>query len=151
MEKPLKTQREIAEAWLPIAIESLQEAMDKKGINSTRKKLFNSIVGNLIRGADGDVEKIIIRFAFYGRFVDMGVGNGVPIGGKKDLGGGFESVINEKGGLRIKRKAKMWYSKTKTHEIERLSTLMLRHLNVSTISVIEREWEKGEIDINLQI
>ena len=56
-------------------------------------------------------------FNFYGRFVDMGVGNGVTL---SEASSGV-SLTSTRKGYRRKRRAKKWYSSTLAHESSQLA------------------------------
>jgi len=97
-----------AEAWAKIVIERwerkiLRLKIGQYGNNSTHE-LAKSFTHHVITNADGNPEQIEFTFNYYGKFVDMGVGNGVKYG--------------EPG-----RKAKAWYSKTFFSQIEQFKII----------------------------
>ncbi len=112
--------------WLSLTIDSLHQALDKYNIGKLNGQLWNSIMGEVIHSGQ-DVEKVVIKFAQYGRFVDMGAGRGVKNG---------------------KRKPKAWFSKTKTREVARLREMLISSMTSKTIHEVESSLS-GNIDINL--
>lgn len=96
-----------AEAWAEIVVERWEEKIMRLRIYRSGD-LARSFTHHVIANANGNPELIQFAFAYYGKFVDMGVGNGVKYG---DTGSG-------------NRKAKAWYSKTFFAEIEKLKIIM---------------------------
>lgn len=131
------------EAWLALAVERLQQALDHYQIGQTQGPLWQSIAGEIIRTGE-DVAQILIKFAQYGRFVDMGVGRGMPRGGRRKLGEEqFLKQRNRSGQLhRYNRSPKPWFSKTKTREVARLRQLLAEHYEHKLINQIEQGLEK---------
>lgn len=135
-------QRLVSE-WARIAIERLQAALEKKKIGVTRE-LFNSFKREL-ENAGGDVGAVIIKFLMYGRFVDMGVGQGVKAYERKtnraNLVGarayGADVSYN-------RRQPKRWYSKTKAHETLRLQELLIEDLGERIPAWIAEQWSENE-------
>ena len=116
------------EKWLSMTIDSLHQALDQYNIGKLDGRLWESIMGEVIHSGQ-DVEKIVIKFAQYGRFVDMGVG----------VGRGVKTG---------KRKVKPWFSKTKTREVARLRTLLINGMSIKAIQEVESGL-KSDLEINL--
>ena len=114
------------EKWLSMTIDSLHQALDQYNIGKLDGRLWKSIMGEVIHSGQ-DVEKIVIKFAQYGRFVDMGAGRGVKKGN---------------------RKRKPWFSKTKTREVARLRELLINGMKIKAIAEIESGM-KSDLQINL--
>ena len=114
------TQAQVADAWAKITVKVWRDKLVKlKAVKSSQ--LWQSFVSNVISQANGDVIKIEFAFKYYGKFIDMGVGRGVPIGGVKE---NATSRKLEGKMLGNRRKPRKWYSKTLSHEVKRLSEIM---------------------------
>lgn len=84
------------DAWAKMMITIWQDKIANQKIRDTGN-LFSSFQYHLEKDANGDVNKIIHTYNYYGRMVDMGVGRGVK---KADTGRGSG------------RRAKPWYNKS---------------------------------------
>jgi hypothetical protein len=117
----------IATAWARITVKVWREKIVKlKVIDSN--KLWQSFTADVIGQAGDDDLKIQFAFEFYGKFVDMGVGKGTPIGGVK------ENAISrrlEGKFLGNRRRPKKWYSKTLAAEVSRLAELLADEMTMS--------------------
>jgi hypothetical protein len=102
---------EIAEKWLAYTVERLLKAIDKKKIRDTNR-LFTSVIGELQAEAGGDVAKMVLSYLAYGRFVDMGVGNGISLS---------EAIQGKRS------RKRNWYSKTIYAQFQKLSEIMLEN------------------------
>jgi hypothetical protein len=114
------TKAQVADAWAKFTIKEWRSKLTKlKAADSGQ--LWMSFVSNVINQANGDVLKIEFAFKYYGKFVDMGVGKGVPIGGVKEAATArrLEGKM-----LGNRRKPRKWYSKTLSHEVKRLAEIM---------------------------
>jgi|SRR5690606_4187884 len=129
----------IVSEWARIAIERLQAALDKKKIGVTRE-LFNSFKREL-EAAGGDVEAVIIKFLMYGRFVDMGVGNGIKAYERKTNKANLVGARAYGADVSyVARQPKRWYSKTKAAETWRLQELLIQDLGERIPAWIGEEW-----------
>jgi hypothetical protein len=95
------------EFWQKYTIKDWKKNIQKMRIGHSGA-LVNSFLSNLVMKSGGNEYKINFSFLYYGKFVDMGVGKGVPMG-RKDT----------------KRKPKKWYARALTYNINKL-TLILR-------------------------
>lgn len=110
--------------WANVAVDRLHEALDEYEIGRLDGALWRSMAAELVRNG-GNIDKVIIKFNQYGRFLDMGVGRGVPIGKRGTEN--FNRARRADGKLhRYKRKAKPWYSVTKTREVAILRDVLAR-------------------------
>lgn len=134
-------QRLVSE-WARIAIERLQAALEKKKIGVTGE-LFNSFKREL-ENAGGDVGAVIIKFLMYGRFVDMGVGNGLKAYERKT---NKAKLVGARAyGANVSynsRQPKRWYSKTKASETWRLQELLIRDLGERIPAWIAEQWSEN--------
>jgi len=114
------TKAQIADAWAKFTVKDWRDKLTKlKAVHTSG--LWQSFVENVIAQANGDVIKIEFAFKYYGKFIDMGVGKGVPIGGVKE---NTTSRKLEGKMLGNRRRPKKWYSKTLAHEVKRLGEIM---------------------------
>lgn len=94
--------------------------------------LLNSFSSEIVTAANGDIDKITFAFVFYGRFVDMGVGKGVPI-----------SLVGTPG---IKRKPRKWYSPMFSSQVKALSEILAqKYSRKAALYIVETH--KG-LDVN---
>lgn len=94
------------EAWAKFVVERWENKIARLGIHRTGN-LANSFAIHIFTQASGDPEKIEFVFNYYGKFSDMGVGNGVSYGD----GSG-------------KRKKKPWYSKVFFGQVKQLGEIL---------------------------
>lgn len=125
--------------WLRYSVEHFQADLDKKvyGLRSNRNGTQRSSLGrnyrfgtrrstrtnnlrrtwyqNLAEGGSG-VDRVMIQFLLYGRFLDMGVGKGTSH---------TDRIVNRTLKLGASpRTRKPWYSKRKTYEVKRLREIL---------------------------
>ena len=96
-----------AEAWAEIVIERWERKIKQLRIRHTGS-LLQSFHQHVNTQSNGNPDRIILTFNYYGKFVDMGVGKGVPHA-KVELSN---------------RKAKPWYSKTFYSQLMKLSEIL---------------------------
>ncbi len=95
------------EAWADIVIERWEQKIRRSGVYHTGK-LVQSFSQMVRTQANGNPDLIQFAFGYYGRFVDMGVGRGVP----------YDRVHLSN------RRAKPWYSKTFFSQLEKLKEIL---------------------------
>jgi|SRR5665647_1617589 len=95
------------EAWAKIVVERWENKITMLRIHQTGN-LANSFAVHVFTQANGDPDKIEFAFNYYGKFVDMGVGNGVKM----------DQVDSSN------RKAKPWYSRTFFSQIKRIGEIL---------------------------
>lgn len=123
-----KTKAEMLARWAEIVIERWQ-----RGIARPRRAraavdtshLLKSFTSQVVSDADGDPQKVVFTFAYYGRFVDMGVGRGVPI----------EKVPQSR------REPVPWYDKRFRAEVSKLSELLAERYGREAVLDIKRIME----------
>lgn len=137
----------VVEDWAKYAIQAFQEALQKKKIGVTGA-LFNSFKRELVING-GDVGAVLLKFAMYGRFRDMGVGRGMKAYERKT---NKANMIGAKAyGAEVsysRRQAKRWYPKVKAHETMRLQEILIRDLGVNISNWVGSEWS-GNIEMNI--
>ncbi len=133
----------VVNGWAEVVIDRFHEAMDKYNIGRLDGNLWKSFTYHLQQNG-GNVEAVVFKFHQYGRFVDMGVGRGVPIGSRGSSN--FEKYRKNNGQLhRYGRKPKPWYSKTKTREIAILRTILIQDYGINTLADLESVFNTTEI------
>ena len=128
------TSAQVADQWAQITVKVWRDKLTKlKAVHSSQ--LWQSFVNNVVSSAGGDLIKIEFAFRYYGKFIDMGVGKGVPIGGVKESS---TSRRLEGKMLGNRRKPRKWYSKTFAHEVKRLSEIMAQeYARASVLTITE--------------
>ena len=101
-----------AEAWADIVIKNWLRKIDQLRINYSYQ-LSDSFIHHVLANAGGDLQRIELAFAFYGRMVDMGVGKGVAI-----------ALVKERSYEGIRRRPKPWYSVTLYSEVKKLREIL---------------------------
>lgn len=101
----------VLQKWAEFTIERFQQTLDRLKIGIT-KDLFFSFVKEVTRH-NGDVDGVVIKFLNYGRFPDMGVGNGVSLNDLVANRRAYGRYRQANGRLHdpISRRKKKWYSK----------------------------------------
>lgn len=135
--------RQTVEEWARIAIIKFQKSLQSKKIVDTRH-LLNSFTKEL-RSHRGDVNSVILKFAMYGRFRDMGVGSGVKAYERKTNKANL--VAARAYGANVpymRRQPKRWYNKVKVRETLKLQEILIRDLGDDIIQWISTDF-KDEI------
>ncbi len=143
------SQLEMITAWLDYVISNEKELLDKF-TKSNRHKLRDSFEKAIQSDNPDKVIYVTLRFNRYLRYLDMGVGRGVPIGSKKNKTD-FYLFRNSKGQLhKYKRKKIPVYNKPITRQLKKLTELLTDHYGIQTMAAIENMTERsGKIDIKL--
>ena len=125
------------EAWAEIVIKTWLQKIIRLNINYSHA-LYNSFVHHVITNANGNPERIEFAFNYYGKFVDMGVGNGIKL---------QDSQAFAAAGLN-KRHAKQWYSKTFYAQLQILKELLAEKYATKASQVILINLESFDADGN---
>lgn len=134
---------DVINSWAEVVIDRFHERMDDFEISKLDGDLWRSFAFQLVANG-GNIEEVIFKFKAYGRFVDMGVGRGVPKGARGTAA--FNKARKENGQLqRYGRKPKPFYSKTKTREIGILRTILIRDYGINSLSQLESAFNTTEI------
>ncbi len=149
MEQPLKPIETTITEWLSIAVDRFQKSIKGNKIGVTQK-LFNSFVTNIFQNSGGSISKVEIAFLFYGRYIDMGVGKGFPIGGRRTYKD-FAEFRHNDGKLKKDpfRKPKKWYSKTKAYEVGQLTDILAKQYGLHTAKAVESALDNQKFIIEL--
>ncbi len=116
--------------WGTISIDKFQEQLVKLNVGEVDGNLMRSFVKE-VEIANGDSWSVLIKFLKYGRFIDMGVGRGNPLG----------SPIVTIGGNRYRRgrQRKNWYSKVKTRETAILHFILRKNYSLLALKTLETQ------------
>ena len=125
--------QQLNDSWARYAAHRLQKSLVNYKVGDTGS-LSYSIIYDLV-SSNGDVTSIIHQFNYYGKFVDMGVGNGQPIGDWKDNGDVY-SIVG--GG----RKPKKWFGKTYYGQVAELRNLLMEKYAEQSVGVIKEQISK---------
>jgi hypothetical protein len=132
----MPTQAQTLEKWLEYTLDDLRENLRKLKINDTGY-LLASVEGHLVAAAGGDVDKLFIAYAAYGKFVDMGVGRGMMAGTRK-RDSDYARIRDERGQLhKFSRKPRPFASKVIGKQTFRLSVLLSDYYGDTIIAKIQ--------------
>ena len=145
-----KSKQQVVSAWLNYSIDYLRELFDEYGVSRDRDLLFNTLAGE-VQGSGDNVTGALLRYNFYLRYLDMGVGRGVPAGSQVALKDAFFESRNKRGQLhQYRRKPKPLYNKPMTYQTKRLLEILMEEFKIGTIQVIDDALKKNNsLDINL--
>ena len=115
-----KSDLEVATAWADIVIQRWETKISRLNIMET-KELLRSFVSSVELDANGDPDKILFTFLYYGGFPDMGVGKGVK----------YDQVAGSN------RRAKPWYSKQFASEVRKLAGIMAERYGDRALDAIK--------------
>lgn len=118
----------VLDSWARFTAERLQKSIKKLRIGVTGSLSYSVIYAAI--SSNGDTTSLQHSFNYYGKFRDMGVGKGQPIGDYKDNGDVYSLV----GGG---RKPKKWFSKTYYGQVAELRTLMMEKYAEQSIGLIK--------------
>jgi hypothetical protein len=128
--------RGTVDAWARYAIAAFQSQLKKKRVGQSQQ-LFNSFAREL-KLSGGDVTAVMIRFNFYGRFRDMGVGRGVS---SHEVKSNKQNLIAaKKYGADVdytRRQPKRWYAKEKVHQTLRLKEILIKEMGIELVNGLE--------------
>ena len=132
----MPTQFQTVEKWLEYTLDNLRESLQRLKINDTGH-LLASVEGHLVAAAGGDVERLSIAYAAYGKFVDMGVGRGMGAGIRKS-NSAYARIRDERGQLhKFSRRARPWYSPQIGKQSVRLGVLLSDYFGHTIIAKIQ--------------
>lgn len=100
-------QKQTVQAWADFVIERWELEMLRLRITSSGL-LLKSFSNTVFTQSNGDVDRILFAFEYYGKFIDMGVGRGVTVANIAQSG----------------RKPKPWYGKIFFSQVKKLSEIM---------------------------
>lgn len=139
VEKP--DMRSTVEQWRSGAIKDIREKFVRRKI--AQGSLYESIAINVLSSGD-DLQKIQISFLEYGRFVDMGVGKGWPLGSRKTAALVALAKSEKPGKI---RKRKPFYTRDIFHQGHVLHELLVEKHGIKMFSILENSVGGGKIKL----
>jgi hypothetical protein len=131
---------QFAKEWTAKTEAILKNELQKHKIGVTGT-LANSIKSQ-VDAKIGDTIEIAFQFARHGRFVDMGVGRGMPLGTRAQKTDYFD-FRNDKGQLhKHTRKPKKWYSRPFYSRINSLNFAISASIQEQVIASLKEHLEK---------
>ena len=129
------TQYQTLEQWLAYTLDDLRDNLRRMKIEDTGH-LLASVEGHLVAAAGGDVEKLSLAYAAYGRFVELGVGRGMGAGVRK-VNSEYARIRDERGRLyQHSRKPRVWASKVLGKQTTRLAIILSDYYGETTLARI---------------
>ena len=113
------------EKFAQYTVERWQERMKKAKVRGTGE-LYRSFAHHVHRDANGDLQKVVYTFHFYGWYVDAGVGRGYRHGNGGDLGFLADSSVRH-------RRPKRWYNKVWYGQFRKLLHLLAEELGEKAV------------------
>lgn len=115
--------RGYVDGWARITIELWKKELRKKRIGIT-KELENSFKSEIKRKGT-EIAEVVLKFKMYGRFVDMGVGNGIKAFERGSNAGNRRDARRYGANVQfVNRQNKRWLNKIKTSQSYRLAELL---------------------------
>lgn len=138
MNRPDTTIQQTAEAWGEILLERWVQKIESLDIG------YNMLLEDSFKlqviGSGMDASQIHAMFHYYGKFVDMGVGRGVPMGAVKDLSIERRLIGTTESN---RRKPKKWYSPVYYTEVEKLKHILAeKYARRAIVTIVENIEDK---------
>lgn len=115
--------RGFVEGWANITIDKWRKELRRQDIGIT-DELYDSFTKEVKRKGT-EIAEIVLKFKMYGRFRDMGVGNGLKA--YERGGNNADSAAARRYGARVEtssRRGKRWINKIKTSQSLRLAEIL---------------------------
>lgn len=146
-ELDLTFDKEIDE-WAAIAIERLQKELRKKKIGIT-DNLYRSFEKE-VQKSGGNLQAVFIRFAMYGRFRDMGVGNGMKAFERKSNKANLVGAKQYGADVSFsRRQPKRWFNKTKMSQIYKLREILAKSMGDSVVTNVQEGFGNTQYRLNI--
>jgi len=121
-------------AWSDFLIERWRKKIHLLGIGYSQH-LYESFEKELFFSAGGDMGKIDFSFAYYGKFVEMGVGKGTPLGEVSVIATDRRLIGKDTGN---RRRPKKWYTSIFNTEVRKLGFIIAeKYGQKATFSIVE--------------
>lgn len=117
------------EAWAEMMVNIWLERA--KALQIHDGDFMESFMYDVREGANGEIDKIVHVYNYYGRMVDLGVGNGVKYDDRE----------------KSNRKAKEWYGDTYFRSVKVLTEKMAQLYGQNFFSIINENMRQGETQI----
>lgn len=134
---------ETLEAWAGITLKRWWKKIDTMGIGKTGA-LRRSLKYHVTTSAGNDHFKIEFFYAWYGKMVDMGVGNGTKVGQVRENKTSRNLEGRHTGN---RRRAKAWKSPTFYAEASTLNAILMEKYGRKTLLNLKEELTKGTYTI----
>lgn len=121
-------------AWADIVIQNWIDKIYRLQVyhsHSLVRELAEDFALHIVSNSNGNPELIEFAFHYYGKFVDMGVGQGAPLGSTN------------------KRKPKRWFSATFYAEINQLSGILAEKYAFKGSFIITSTWDDNPINMSV--
>jgi hypothetical protein len=136
------------EQWADFTIEKFQKAIRKQGIGVSND-LVDSFTKQVITDRD-EMVAMLIKFKFYGRLRDMGVGRGIKAFERSGNAADKRAARTGAKVSYVNRKPKKWYNKTKTAQLYRLREILGEDIGGEATSYINDTFNQmGVQNINI--
>lgn len=122
-------------------VERWQERIPKAGIRGSGE-LLRSFAHHVYLDANGDLQKVVYTFHFYGWYVDAGVGRGYYRGN----GGNLDFLADWKHGKH--RRPKHWYNKIWYNEFRKLLHMLAEQIGYKAVEEM-MVFENKDFDFNI--
>ncbi|HEX8607486.1 MAG TPA: hypothetical protein VF679_02470 [Pedobacter sp.] len=120
--------------WAKFTIEKFQKSLRKQGIGIT-DDLYKSFEKKITVDRD-DMVALMIKFNFYGRLRDMGVGRGINAYERASNNSNRQGSRSGAKVSYVNRRPKKWYNKTKTAQLYRLREILSEDIGRETTAHI---------------
>jgi hypothetical protein len=141
--------RGMVDAWARYTIDAWRKELRKKKIGET-DELYRSFSHQLQRN-QAELLGVLLKFKFYGRFRDMGVGSGVSAHERKTNSANM--LAKKRYGADVQsvgRKPAKWFNKIKTAQSHRLREILAEKAGI-TISTSVADILNNSSEVNLKI
>jgi hypothetical protein len=141
--------RGMVDAWARYTIQAWRAELRKKKIGVT-DELYRSFSSQIQRNSK-ELTGVLLKFKFYGRLRDMGVGKGVHAFEVKNNVSNL--IAAKRYGANVKyvsRKPGKWFNKIKTHETHRLREILAEKAGIA-ISTSVADILNNSSEINIKI
>jgi hypothetical protein len=141
--------RGLVDSWARYTIEAWRKELRKKKIGVTNE-LYQSFTHQLQRDSN-ELLGVLLKFKFYGRLRDMGVGKGVKAYEVKNNTANQTAARQYGANVKfVSRKPGKWFNKIKTHESHRLREILAEKAGFA-ISTSVADILNNSSEINIKI
>jgi hypothetical protein len=140
--------RKKVDEWADITIEKFQKSIRKQGIGVSNE-LIDSFTKQVITDRD-EMVGMLIKFKFYGRLRDMGVGRGISAYERTGNAANRRGASTGANVSYVNRKPKKWYNKTKASQLYRLREILGQDISKEATTYINDSFRQmGDQNINI--
>lgn len=140
--------RKKVDEWAEITIDKFQKSIKKQGIGVSND-LIDSFTKQVITDRD-EMVALLIKFKFYGRLRDMGVGRGIKAFERSGNAADRRGANSGAKVSYVNRKPRKWYNKTKTAQLYRLREILGEDIGREATSYINDAFNQmGDVNMNI--